>query len=92
MEYSASAARCPEHVYDTCGDTVKRVWQQVIELLPLLNGWTAAVDLVQGGVCMMHPLHQPLELAVAYQVVAPQIPAGMKGPHGTSVNTLMTKH
>lgn len=56
---------------DTCCDAVKRVWQQVIDLLPLLDGWAAAVDLVQGGVGVVHPLHQPLELAVAYQVVAP---------------------
>lgn len=55
----------------TCCDAVKRVWQQVIEHLPLVNGWRAAVDLVQGGVGVVHPLHQPLELAVAYQVVAP---------------------
>lgn len=59
---------------NTCCDAVKRVWQQVIDLLPLVNGRTAAVDLVQGGIGVVHPLHQPLELAVTYQVVASQIP------------------
>lgn len=58
---------------DTCCDAIKRVWQQVVDLLPLVNGRSAAVDLIQGGVSVVHPLHQPLELAVAYQVVAPQV-------------------
>lgn len=44
--------------------------QQVVEPLPLVDGGTAAVDLVQRGVGMVHPLHQPFQLAVAYQVVA----------------------
>lgn len=70
---------------DTRCDAVKGVWQQVIDLLPLLDGWTAAVDLVQGGISVVHPLHQPLELAVAYQVVAPKIPTCMDGSHGTVI-------
>ena len=55
---------------DTCCHAVERVWQQVIDLLPLVNGWAAAVDLVQGGVSLVNPLHQPLELAVTNQVVS----------------------
>jgi len=70
---------------DTCYDAVERLWQQVIDLLPLVSGWPAAVDLVQGGVGVVHPLHQPLEIAVAYQVVATQISTRTGGPHGTSV-------
>lgn len=58
----------------TCCDAVKRVRQQVVDLLALVNGRPAAVDLVQGGVGVVHPLHQPLELTVTYQIVAPQIP------------------
>lgn len=60
---------------DTCCYAVKRVWQQVIDLLPLVNRWAAAVDLIQSGISVVHPLHQPLELAVTHQVVASQIPA-----------------
>lgn len=46
-------------------DAVKGMRQQVIDLLPLVDRRAAAVDLVQGGVSVVHPLHQPLELAVA---------------------------
>lgn len=56
--------------------------QQVVELLPLVNGWAAAVDLIQCGIRMMHPLHQPFQLAVTYQVVATQIPTFIQWWHG----------
>ena len=66
---------------DTCCDAVKGVWQQVIQLLPLLNGRPIAVDLIKRGICVVHPLHQPFKLAIAYQVVATQIPADGDGSH-----------
>lgn len=56
--------------HHTWGDAVKGVRQQVVEPLALVHGWAAAVDLIQCGVGVMHPLHQPFQLAVAYQVVA----------------------
>lgn len=57
-------------MYCTCSDAVERLWHQVIELLALLTGRAAAVDLVQGGVGVVHPLHQPFQLTITYQVVA----------------------
>lgn len=56
--------------HGTCCDAVKGVWQQIVEFFPLVHGWTTAVDIIQCGIGVVHPLHQPLEFAVAYQVVA----------------------
>lgn len=53
--------------------------QQVVDLLPLVDGRPAAVDLVQGGVGVVHPLHQPLQLTIAQQVVATQISTHISG-------------
>lgn len=55
----------------TCCDTVKGVWQQVIQSLALVYWWTTAVDVIQSGIGLMHPLYQPFELTVTYQVVTP---------------------
>lgn len=59
----------------TCCEAVKRVRHQVVDFPPLVDRRPAAVDLVQRGVGVVHPFHQPLELAVTYEVVASQIPA-----------------
>lgn len=58
---------------DTCSDTVEGVRQQVVDQLPLLERRPAAGDLIQGGVGLMHPLHQPLQLAVTSQAVPSQV-------------------
>lgn len=60
-------------------DAVKRVRQQVVEPLPLVAGRTTAVDVIQRGVGMVHPLHQPFKLAIANQVVATKISTYMGG-------------
>lgn len=62
-------------LFATGRDAVKGVRQQVIDFLAPVDGRPAAVDLVQGGVGVAHPLHQPLEFAIAQQVVASQVPS-----------------
>ena len=63
----------------TCGDAVEGLGGQVVDLLVQQGLWALAVDLVHGGVGVDHPLHQPLELTVADELVPPQVSVGQEG-------------
>lgn len=74
-------------LHSTCGDAVKGLRHQVVDLIVQLWGRTFAVDLIHSGIGAIYPLHQPLELTVTGELVPPQVSAETK-THKTNLHTL----
>ena len=64
--------------YSTCGDAVKGLRHQIVDLLVQLWGRPFTVNLIHCGIGAVYPLHQPLQLTVAGELVPSQVSEGTK--------------
>lgn len=58
----------------TCTDAVEVSWRQIVDPASLELKGAGTVDGRDGRVALLHPVHQPLDLAVTAERVPPQVP------------------